>query len=53
MGCQRVAIDRACNQGQLKAAAPLIRALKDVGLRPEDRVIRDALAGVTGEQWPS
>lgn len=41
---------RACKQGQLESAVPLIRALKDAGLRLDDRIIRDALAGVTGEQ---
>ncbi len=33
-------------------AAPLLKALRDQGFRLDDRIIRQALKQLTGEEWP-
>lgn len=43
---------RAQRMGHIRTAVEVIRALRDVGLRLDDALIREALAKTTGESWP-
>lgn len=42
---------RARQAGLIAAAVPLLRALRDEGIRLDDAVIRAALAATSGEAW--
>jgi predicted nucleic acid-binding protein len=42
----------AHQRGLVDSAAELLRSLQRAGFRLDDRVIREALAQVTGEIWP-
>lgn len=43
----------ARQRGLIRSAAELLVSLQQAGFRLDDRVIRDALAHITGEHWPS
>lgn len=42
---------RACLQGRIPAARPVLLRLRDAGLRLDDATVRAALAKTTGESW--
>lgn len=42
---------RAQRKGKIERAAPVLSALRAVGLRLDDAVVREALKSATGEDW--